>query len=113
LALVTDLDPIISVVISTSIVAGYTSMGAMYSVTYTDVVQLFLVVVGLVISAAFAIMSPVVNIETLKKTDWVGSLPAEDVWKWLDTMALLILGGMLQKIKYVLVITSIRSNHPP
>jgi len=48
LVVMTEIDPVTSVVISTCFVAIYTSFGAMYSVTYTDVVQMFFIFGGLV-----------------------------------------------------------------
>lgn len=43
-----DVDSRISVIVSAVFAAAYTIVGGFYSVSYTDVLQLFLIVIGLV-----------------------------------------------------------------
>ena len=49
IGVIMDLDDRISIVISAIVVVIYTLFGGLYSVAYTDVVQLFCIFAGLVI----------------------------------------------------------------
>jgi len=49
LTVIIDLDRNISVIVSALIAMGYTVIGGLYSVAYTDVVQLTCIFIGLVI----------------------------------------------------------------
>lgn len=55
LSVIVDININMSVVISALIAIFYTLVGGLYSVAYTDVVQLFCIFVGLV---SFAVISP-------------------------------------------------------
>jgi high affinity choline transporter 7 len=48
LMVILDIDNRISVIASAVFAAAYTIVGGFYSVSYTDVLQLFLIVIGLV-----------------------------------------------------------------
>jgi high affinity choline transporter 7 len=48
LVVILDIDNKISVIASAVFAAAYTIVGGFYSVSYTDVLQLFLIVIGLV-----------------------------------------------------------------
>ena len=48
ISVVIDLDPVTSIVVSGAIAVSYTLIGGLYSVVYTDVVQLICIFVGLV-----------------------------------------------------------------
>ena len=48
ISVVVDLDTVTSVVVSGAIAVSYTICGGLYSVVYTDVVQLFCIFIGLV-----------------------------------------------------------------
>ena len=54
--MVLDLDRTLSVIVSACIAVVYTFFGGLYSVAYTDVVQLFCIFVGLV--SKFCLFSP-------------------------------------------------------
>ncbi|KAK6633559.1 hypothetical protein RUM44_004166 [Polyplax serrata] len=94
LVVITELSPIMSIIISVIFVASYTSVGAMYSVTYTDVVQMFFILFGLILSVPFVATNQYVDNAKLKKIDWVGSIPKMDIGEWVDIMLLLIFGGI-------------------
>lgn len=48
ISVIMDIDDRISIIISAIVVVVYTLFGGLYSVAYTDVVQLFCIFVGLV-----------------------------------------------------------------
>ncbi|XP_053560858.1 high affinity choline transporter 1 [Bombina bombina] len=100
ISVIVDIDINISVVVSALIATMYTLVGGLYSVAYTDVVQLFCIFFGLWISVPFAMSHPAVTditvtaVESVYKTPWLGSIQSADIWSWLDSFLLLILGGI-------------------
>ncbi|XP_063809887.1 high affinity choline transporter 1 isoform X2 [Pseudophryne corroboree] len=100
ISVIVDIDINISVVVSALIATFYTLVGGLYSVAYTDVVQLFCIFAGLTISVPFAMTHPAVAditltaVEEVYKEPWLGSIRREDVWSWLDSFMLLIMGGI-------------------
>ncbi|KAM5179511.1 high affinity choline transporter 1 [Mantella aurantiaca] len=100
ITVIVDIDINISVVVSALIATFYTLVGGLYSVAYTDVVQLFCIFVGLWISVPFAMTHPAVTditvtaVEEVYKVPWLGSIKREDAWSWFDSFLLLILGGI-------------------
>ncbi|RZF41640.1 hypothetical protein LSTR_LSTR016635, partial [Laodelphax striatellus] len=47
LRVILDINSTISIIISTVFAAAYTVVGGLYSVTYTDVLQIFCIIIGL------------------------------------------------------------------
>ncbi|CAI9579613.1 unnamed protein product [Staurois parvus] len=100
ISVIVDIDINISVVVSALIATFYTLVGGLYSVAYTDVVQLFCIFVGLWISVPFAMTHPSVTditvtaVEEVYKDPWLGSIRREDTWSWIDSFLLLMLGGI-------------------
>lgn len=58
LGVIIELDQQTSVIVSACIALLYTLFGGLYSVAYTDVVQLFCIFIGLVSSGLFATLIP-------------------------------------------------------
>ncbi|OCT95236.1 high affinity choline transporter 1 [Xenopus laevis] len=100
ISVIVDININISVVVSALIATFYTLVGGLYSVAYTDVVQLFCIFIGLWISVPFAMTHPAVTditvtaVKEVYKEPWLGSIKASDVWSWLDSFLLLMLGGI-------------------
>jgi high affinity choline transporter 7 len=57
LVVILDIDSRISVIASAVFAAAYTIVGGFYSVSYTDVLQLFLIVIGLVSVGHISLLS--------------------------------------------------------
>ncbi|XP_063300694.1 high affinity choline transporter 1 [Pelobates fuscus] len=100
ISVIVDININISVIVSALIATFYTLVGGLYSVAYTDVVQLFCIFLGLWISVPFAITHPAVTditvtaVTKVYKEPWLGSIQSADIWSWLDSFLLLILGGI-------------------
>uniref|UniRef100_A0A8C5M7R6 High affinity choline transporter 1 n=1 Tax=Leptobrachium leishanense TaxID=445787 RepID=A0A8C5M7R6_9ANUR len=100
ISVIVDININLSVIVSALIAILYTLVGGLYSVAYTDVVQLFCIFFGLWISVPFALRHPAVTditltaVEYVYKEPWLGSIQSADVWSWLDSFLLLILGGI-------------------
>lgn len=90
-----------AVVLSTLFAIFYAYIGGLWTVAYTDVLQLIFIVVGLSLVLPF-VMEGTGGVETLitqyqaKFGDFSGFFPPMDVnaWGWLDMALLLIFGGI-------------------
>lgn len=100
MSVILDLPYSISVWISSSVAIVYTLLGGLYSVAYTDVIQLSLAFLSLWLCVPFLMVNPKsVNIaETafnhVYQSPWVGTLDPEKVWKWIDDFLMLGLGSV-------------------
>jgi len=110
LSVILKIDMTLSVVISACIAVGYTFFGGLYSVAYTDVVQLFCIAVGLFLTLPFAITND--NVASLSSTapTWRGELKPYKAGKWIDYAMLLICGGIPWQVYFQRVLSS-RSAH--
>uniref|UniRef100_A0A3Q4GAV5 High affinity choline transporter 1 n=1 Tax=Neolamprologus brichardi TaxID=32507 RepID=A0A3Q4GAV5_NEOBR len=96
LSVIVDININMSVVISALIAIFYTLVGGLYSVAYTDVVQLFCIFLGLWISVPFALSNPAVSDigvtakKTIYQAPWLGKIEPEDNWLWADNFFLLV-----------------------
>ncbi|KAI5738321.1 hypothetical protein M8J77_005430 [Diaphorina citri] len=99
LMVILDISNTWSVTISTIFAAAYTVSGGLYSVTYTDVLQLICIVIGLCLSFPFAISNaqPYLkepNMTIFSKVDWLGTVETKDYGLWIEGMLLLAFGGI-------------------
>ncbi|XP_023673232.1 high-affinity choline transporter 1 [Paramormyrops kingsleyae] len=112
LSVIVDININMSVVISALIAIFYTLVGGLYSVAYTDVVQLFCIFLGLWVSVPFALSNPAVSditvtaVKQIYQKPWVGSLKSSDTWMWLDNFFLLMLGGIPWQVYFQRVLSA-------
>ncbi|XP_037345418.1 high-affinity choline transporter 1-like [Pungitius pungitius] len=112
LSVIVDININISVVISALIAIFYTLVGGLYSVAYTDVVQLFCIFVGLWISVPFALSNPAVSDisvtakEVIHQSPWLGKIDPKDAWLWADNIFLLMLGGVPWQVYFQRVLSA-------
>ncbi|MEM1067376.1 MAG: sodium:solute symporter family protein [Planctomycetota bacterium] len=105
---VMEFDVPISILISATIAVGYTMVGGLRSVAYTDIVQLLCLVLGLCLAIPFATKA-VGGVEFVTTTYWsqMPSFPqGTSVWLWVDTALLLILGGLPWQVYFQRVLAS-------
>lgn len=112
LSVIVDINIKMSVVISALIAIFYTLVGGLYSVAYTDVVQLFCIFVGLWISVPFALTNPAVSditvtaVKQVYQSPWRGSVSKSDTWVWIDNFCLLMLGGIPWQVYFQRVLSA-------
>ncbi|KAE8299475.1 High-affinity choline transporter 1 [Larimichthys crocea] len=112
LSVIVDININMSVVISAMIAIFYTLVGGLYSVAYTDVVQLFCIFLGLWISVPFAMSNPAVSDisvsarEEIYQSPWLGTIESEDTWLWVDNFCLLMLGGIPWQVYFQRVLSA-------
>ncbi|XP_057705633.1 high-affinity choline transporter 1-like [Corythoichthys intestinalis] len=86
--------------ISATISIIYTLLGGLFSVAYTDIVQLTLMFFGLWLCIPFLLMNTYsVDITTTAlnftyQAPWVTSVESDRMWQWIDQMFLLIFGNL-------------------
>ncbi|XP_063160423.1 high affinity choline transporter 1 [Candoia aspera] len=102
----------ISIIVSASIATLYTLVGGVYSVAYTDVVQLFCIFIGLWISVPFALSHPAVTdigytaVREVYQKPWLGTIKLPDIYTWIDNFLLLMLGGIPWQAYFQRVLSS-------
>ncbi|RXN04793.1 high-affinity choline transporter 1-like protein [Labeo rohita] len=112
LSVIVDININMSVVISALIAIFYTLVGGLYSVAYTDVVQLFCIFIGLWISVPFALSNPAVSdigvtaVNTEFQSPWLGEIDPSDGWMWADNFCLLMLGGIPWQVYFQRVLSA-------
>ncbi|XP_033755100.1 high-affinity choline transporter 1-like [Pecten maximus] len=93
LSIVLGLDMTMSVIVSACVAVVYTFFGGLYAVAYTDVIQLFFMGIGLVLAIPFAAKNPAVDLSRVENT-WTGQLDPQFIGLYIDTICMLIMGGM-------------------
>ncbi|XP_058042234.1 high affinity choline transporter 1 [Ahaetulla prasina] len=112
ISVIIDINNTISIIISASIATLYTLVGGLYSVAYTDVVQLFCIFLGLWISIPFAMSHPAVTsigytaVHEVYQKPWLGTIKSPDVYIWIDNFFLLMLGGIPWQAYFQRVLSS-------
>ncbi|XP_007902637.1 high-affinity choline transporter 1-like [Callorhinchus milii] len=112
LSVIVDININISVIVSAVIAIFYTLVGGLYSVAYTDVVQLFCIFIGLWISVPSAMFHPAVTDITITATQevyqqpWLGTINSQDIFTWLDNFLLLMLGGVPWQVYFQRVLSA-------
>ncbi|XP_054879400.1 high-affinity choline transporter 1-like isoform X2 [Poeciliopsis prolifica] len=100
MSVILDLSYTVSIWISAAVAITYTLLGGLYSVAYTDIIQLVLIFISLWLCVPFALMSPAVSDITKTafnqtlQSPWVGSLEPDRAWRWIDNFLLLGLGNL-------------------
>eukprot|EP00795_Rhopilema_esculentum_P010362 gene10362-19064_t len=103
LGVILDLNIDLAVIFSAVIAVGYTCFGGLYSVMYTDVLQLGFIFVGLWLSTPFIMKS---EHATVASESWVGTLEKQQVGEWIDLALLLTIGGMPWQAYFQRVLSS-------
>ncbi|PVD38531.1 hypothetical protein C0Q70_01147 [Pomacea canaliculata] len=93
LKVILDIDLSLSILISAAIALLYTLLGGLYSVAYTDIVQLICIFVGLIVGVPFAATHEAARSLTENST-WLGSVDPAFIGTYIDYYLLLIFGGI-------------------
>ncbi|XP_033836033.1 LOW QUALITY PROTEIN: high-affinity choline transporter 1-like [Periophthalmus magnuspinnatus] len=99
-SVVLDLSYTVSIWISAAVAITYTLMGGLYSVAYTDIIQLVVIFISLWLCVPFILMNPhTVRIdETLMNNTlhapWIGKPQLERIWIMMDDFLQMSVGGM-------------------
>ncbi|XP_022615660.1 high-affinity choline transporter 1-like isoform X2 [Seriola dumerili] len=100
MSVILDLSYALCIWISAAVATVYTLMGGLYSVAYTDIIQLTLIFFSLWISVPFIMMNPH-SVDITKtafnftyQAPWIGTVEKESAWRWIDNFLILTLGNL-------------------
>ncbi|XP_075894859.1 high affinity choline transporter 1-like [Nelusetta ayraudi] len=111
ISVVMEIPSNLAVVVSAAVAIVYTLMGGLYSVAYTDVIQLSFMFFGLWFCVPFILTSPasanatVATVTEIHREPWIGKLETEDVGRWIDELLLLGVGGICYQAFYQRVLS--------
>ncbi|TKS69255.1 High affinity choline transporter 1 Hemicholinium-3-sensitive choline transporter [Collichthys lucidus] len=100
MSVILDLPFVYSVWISSAVAIIYTLLGGLYSVAYTDIIQLSLVFISLWMCIPFLFLNPTsTNIAQTAfnhtfQEPWIGTLDHDSIWKWIDDFLMIGLGSV-------------------
>ncbi|RZF35879.1 hypothetical protein LSTR_LSTR015415, partial [Laodelphax striatellus] len=106
LSVIIDMDQKASVILSSCIAVFYTLFGGLYSVAYTDVIQLFSIFIGLWMCVPFAWMNEKVLPLSSQEVDWIGHVETKDYGVYIDNGLLLVFGGIPWQVYFQRVLSS-------
>lgn len=97
----------VSIISSACIAVFYTLFGGLYSVAYTDVVQLICIFVGLWLCVPFALTNDLVeSISVNSSTVWIQEVDPVFVGVYIDSFLLLIFGGLPWQVYFQRVLSA-------
>ncbi|XP_030193240.1 high-affinity choline transporter 1 [Gadus morhua] len=118
MSLILELSSYYSIVLSAAVAITYTLLGGLYSVAYTDVIQLFFIFLSLWLCVPFILLNPTSSdvthtaqpmtawLNQSQQVPWMGELKLEDAGKWLDELLLLALGGLSYQALYQRILSA-------
>ncbi|CBY19468.1 unnamed protein product [Oikopleura dioica] len=84
-----------TIIISAAVGTIYTVSGGIYAVAYTDIMQLVFIAIGLFTAMPFVLTSePVAGNWENRTADWLGTIPEPKMASWIDSIIMLMLGGI-------------------
>uniref|UniRef100_A0A8C8RPB3 High affinity choline transporter 1 n=1 Tax=Pelusios castaneus TaxID=367368 RepID=A0A8C8RPB3_9SAUR len=95
-----DIRGYLAIIISACIVIFYTLLGGLYSVAYTDVIQLIFITLSLWICVPFALLNSATEsiyytaAQEVYRAPWIGKVQTEYLGRWLDDFLYLVLGSI-------------------
>ncbi|KAL7395868.1 hypothetical protein ABVT39_024586 [Epinephelus coioides] len=100
MSVILDLPYTVCIWISAAVAIIYTLLGGLYSVAYTDIIQLTLIFFSLWLCVPFVLVNP--HLTGITKTafnftfqaPWIGSVDEERAWRWIDNFLILSLGNL-------------------
>ena len=94
LSIILDLDVRVSIIGSALIAIIYTLCGGMYSVAFTDMIQITFIFGGLWLAIPFMVTAQGVNIQDLSINDWTGEIHDKEWITYIDGFLLILCGGI-------------------
>ncbi|XP_073330490.1 high affinity choline transporter 1-like isoform X1 [Pagrus major] len=112
MSVILDLSYVYSIIISSVVAIIYTLLGGLYSVAYTDVIQLILIFISLWVCVPFMMTNPHsldISLTAYNETfqaPWVGKVELDEAGKWFDDFMLLALGGLAYQAFYQRILSA-------
>lgn len=100
MSVVLDLSYTLCIWLSAAVAIIYTLLGGLYSVAYTDIIQLLLIFFSMWLCVPFILMNPY-SVDITKtafnftyQAPWIGTVEEERAWRWIDNFLILTLGNL-------------------
>ncbi|XP_059144286.1 high-affinity choline transporter 1-like [Physella acuta] len=93
ISIILDMSSTLAIILSAAVAILYTFTGGMYAVAYTDVIQLILIAIGLIIAFPFCLAHQAVDLTTVSGR-WLGEVPTSSIASYIDIYLLCIMGGI-------------------
>lgn len=106
LSVLIGVDPVVAILVSAVCSCFLAFIGGMYSVAYTDVVQLVIMFICLFICIPFVATNDAVGDISKNSADWLGSIAGQDAGIWADSALLMIFGGIPWQVYFQRVLSS-------
>ncbi|KAG7216078.1 hypothetical protein INR49_007830, partial [Caranx melampygus] len=113
MSIILGLSSALSIIISAAVSIVYTFLGGLYSVAYTDIIQLSFIFFSMWLCIPFLVLSPAVtensqmtHVNQTQGSSWTGELQLADAGKWTDEMLLLALGGLAYQALYQRILSA-------
>ncbi|XP_049520876.1 high-affinity choline transporter 1 [Dermacentor silvarum] len=84
----------------------YTSLGGIYSVAYTDIHQLSMCILGMIVCLPFCLRQKFSGQVGPPHDDWLGSLPSEEWGQTIDVILMTALGGIPWQVYFQQVVST-------
>ncbi|XP_033109759.1 high-affinity choline transporter 1-like isoform X2 [Anneissia japonica] len=105
-SVILDIDTTLAIIVSACIAMSYTLFGGLYSVAYTDVVQLICIFIGLWFSVPFAFTSEHFTTISGPNSTWLGTWDNRYAGEWIDYAFLLVCGGLPWQVYFQRVLSA-------
>uniref|UniRef100_A0A8D2ZJZ0 High affinity choline transporter 1-like n=1 Tax=Scophthalmus maximus TaxID=52904 RepID=A0A8D2ZJZ0_SCOMX len=117
MSMILGLSSALSVVISAAVSITYTFLGGLYSVAYTDIIQLSFIFVSMWLCIPFLMLSPAVadlsqstQLNQTNSNSWMGKVELADAGIWADEFLLMVLGGLAYQALYQRILSAASSS---
>ncbi|XP_036375450.1 high-affinity choline transporter 1-like [Megalops cyprinoides] len=115
MSVILDLSAVYSICISAAVAILYTLLGGMFSVAYTDVIQLVFIFFSLWLCVPFLMLNPASTDITVTafngtlQAPWVGTVEPGNVGLWIDDILVLSLGGLAYQAMHQRILSAASS----
>ncbi|XP_053873078.1 high-affinity choline transporter 1-like [Malaclemys terrapin pileata] len=112
MSVILDIRGYLAIIISACTVILYTLLGGLYSVAYTDVIQLVFMMVSLWTCVPFALLNSATEniyytaVNEFYQVPWIGKLETEYLGRWLDELLYVALGSIPWQIYFQRVLAA-------
>ncbi|XP_078259266.1 high affinity choline transporter 1-like isoform X2 [Rhinoraja longicauda] len=112
MTVILNIETYLSIILSACVVTIYTLLGGLYSVAYTDVMQMVFIIISLWFCVPFALTNPAVTdikytmVNELYQTPWIGKIETKQIFRWIDDLLYMSLGGIPWQVYFQRVLAA-------
>ncbi|XP_067841842.1 high affinity choline transporter 1-like [Heptranchias perlo] len=112
ITVILDIEAYWSIILSACVIIIYTLLGGLYSVAYTDAMQIVFIIVSLWLCVPFTIINPAVAdikytmVNELYQSPWIGKIEVNQIGRWIDDLLYMTLGGIPWQVYFQRVLAA-------